>query len=443
MGPMSAQVAQALIRFGLGARPDQDVPSDPLTWLQAQLSGPDTAPQSGLPSLTQCLAQLKALWDSTPGSAQYQAALAAVQQIAQAELLAFYTNAVTTTAPFRERLVWFWANHFNVSMTDAATSGTVGNFIRTAIRPNVTGTFADMLLAVMTHPAMLYYLNNDVSKGPQSAYAKQVYRKTGIQLGINENLGRECLELHTVGVNAGYTQADVDAMAYILTGWTVGLGSGPIGYVFNSSWHQPGSQTVMGQIFPPTQHGGVAALQYLATHVATYQHLATQLVQHFISDSPDADDVAEVMSALYVSGGSLPAAMQALLSLPNAWLPLVKFRPPQDWLVAVLRAAQAANLPQLNMPSLLYHMGQPAWDAPFPNGWSDLMSGWASSVTEILRARWSVQFGAALQGIDPLSLAALTLGPYLSAATQQAIGAAPTAAEGLAILFMAPEFQRR
>ncbi len=286
--------AQAFTRFGLGGRPDDAIPSDPVGWLRAQLAAPDPTPVAGMPTAAYGLALMNTMVSATPGTSARNNAIAAILALFQNEAQAYLTNAVVTPAPFRERLVWFWANHFAVMASPYLVSVTAGAYIRDAIRPHVTGTFADMLQAVMSHPAMITSLNNQQSVGPLSHRAVALVKSGGPQLNINENLGRETLELYTLGVQAGYTQADVDAMAYLLTGWMVEATTPPQGFYYDWKSAQPGNQTLMGNTYPGTQTGCVAALQWLATHPYTYQHLATKLVTHFVSDTPAASDIATV-----------------------------------------------------------------------------------------------------------------------------------------------------
>ncbi len=437
------QVAQAFTRFGLGGRPDDPLPGDATQWLIQQLDGPDPMPTTGLPTLAQCMALLNAYKNARAGTKAQKNAADQIVSTFNAEVQAYLSYAVTTAVPFRERLVWFWANHFALLTGSYYPQGVAGTFIRDAIRPYVNGTFQDMLLAVMQHPAMLYSLDNVASIGPDSSYALQHLKSTGVQLGFNENLGRECLELHTVGVNAGYTQADVDALAYMLTGWTV-VTSNPKGFFFDSTKHQPGSQTLLGTTYPGTFQGGIAALTALANDPNTYNHIATQLVQHFTSDTPDPADVTAVQNALAGSGGNLKEAAIAVVGLPNAWLPLTKFRAPQDHAIAALRAvgATAANMPS-SFPLLMSELGMPTWNPSFPNGFSDEMADWLCPQQMIERTDWTRLLAQGLGSLDPLTIAGSSLGPFLTPLTQQLLGQLSSVSDQFQLLFCSPEFQRR
>src|ERR1700733_12282790 len=277
---MDTRTAQALVRFGLGRRGAESLPSDPAAWLLDQLRQPDPTRFDDSPTTA---AGLTALRDDRatkppPGESKSRA-LFRVQ--AAAEL----ANAVTTPAPFRERLVWFWSNHFRISLKRRQSAAVAAAFVEEAIRPHVTGRFGDMVLAVMRHPAMLLYLDNTQSFGPDSVVGQRTHR------GLNENLARECMELHTVSPLAGYTQADVTAFANILTGWSINLQADPPGFRYRPFAHQPGLQTMMQQQFSADEGGGVAALAFLANHPATHRFLATKLTRHFVADEPPPDAV--------------------------------------------------------------------------------------------------------------------------------------------------------
>jgi len=247
---MDLNTAQALVRFGLGRRGDEPLPADPAIWLRSQLDQPN--PQRGVPrpSTANGLTILREDRVNKPAPKGSQ-----VRALYRAEANAALENALVTPAPFRERLMWFWSNHFTVSVRGGVAAVT-GAFVEEAIRPNVTGRFEAMLFAVMRHPAMLMYLNNAGSVGPESPAGQRTHR------GLNENLARECLELHTVSPASGYTQADVTNFAKVLTGWSIDLRAEPPGFRYRPLAHEPGAQRVMGRVFPDGQEGGQAALHF-------------------------------------------------------------------------------------------------------------------------------------------------------------------------------------
>src|SRR6185503_17138370 len=229
---------------------------------------------------------------------------------------------------FRERLVHFWTNHFAVSADKPQVLALAGALENEAIRPHVAGRFADLLAAVEAHPAMILYLDNQASIGPNSQLAQRRGRRTpgeGRKFGINENLAREILELHTLGVDGGYTQHDVTTFAQALTGWSIGTdrvrkGGTPGKFEFHEAAHEPGTRTILG-----TRYGqsGVAqpraVLADLAKHPATAHHIAVKLARHFIADEPLRDDVARLAKAFRDSDGDLPTLYRALLDTPAAW----------------------------------------------------------------------------------------------------------------------------
>jgi len=430
---MDAQTAQAMIRFGLGRRGTEPLPADPVAWLVGQVESADTAAfDPKLPNtadgLTIAREQFKL---SLPPGASL------VQPLFQQDVRAQTEQLLTTAAPFRERLVWFWANHFTVSTRQNATRAVIGPYVREAIRPNVTGSFFGMLLAVMRHPAMLLYLDNHNSFGPDSAAGRAQKR------GLNENLARECLELHTVSPAAGYSQADVTEFAKVLTGWSVEYNRLAPGFLFRDGAHQPGPKTVLGRKLPPGEAGGIAALDFLARHPATHRHLATKLVQHFVADTPPPDALRAIEGVLRDTDGDLGAASVALVHLEQAWTPLAKLRSPQDYAVAALRALDMPADKQPALQGALGTLGQPLWNAPLPNGWPDHASEWAAPEAMMRRIDWSYGIAAQAGDRDAAAVADAALGPLLRAQTLGGIRRAGSRRDALTLLFTAPEFMRR
>ena len=353
------------------------------------------------------------------------------------ETTALVTHALTTDLPFRERLVWFWANHFAISLRQGHTAATAGDYVRTAIRPHVTGRLSDMLLAVMRHPAMLLYLDNAGSAGPDSPAGLKTGR------GLNENLARECLELHTVSPASGYTQADVTSFAKILTGWSVAHDPDPPGFRFRPNIHEPGDLALMGHSVPAGEPGGIEALAFLADHPATHRHLATKLVRHFVADDPPPAAIRRVEGTLRDTGGDLGQAALTLVALPEAWQPLTKVRDPRDYVLATLRAA---DLPQGQKPdavAIMHGLGQPLFGAPLPNGWQDAAPDWAEPELMMRRIDWAYGFAGRAAALDPEQVGDASLGPLLTADTALQIKRAGSRREGLTLLFTSPEFQRR
>jgi uncharacterized protein (DUF1800 family) len=346
-------------------------------------------------------------------------------------------RAIATQTPFRERLVWFWTNHFTVSLRRGQCAALAGAFVQEAIRPHVTGRFQDMLLAVMRHPAMLLYLDNAGSVGPGSVGGLRSHR------GLNENLARECMELHTVSPAAGYSQADVTAFARILTGWSIELNDDSPGFMFRPRVHEPGEQTLMGRGFPDGEEGGVEALRFLANHPATHRFLATKLVCHFVADDPPQGAVRRIEGILRDTRGDLGAATAGLVGLEEAWRPGTKVRTPLDLVVASFRALEVPADPPPPFLAILAGLGQPLWTAPAPNGWSDLAADWTGPEAMMRRIDWAFAVSGRLGDHDPAAIAEASLGPLRQPATQEAMAHAGSRREALTLLLTSPEFQRR
>jgi len=341
-----------------------------------------------------------------------------------------------------ERLVWFWSNHFCVSADKGGVRPLCGAYEREAIRAHVLGRFADMLLAVESHPAMLVYLDNARSIGPDSIAGRNRGK------GLNENLAREILELHTLGVRSGYTQDDVTRFAKVITGWTVvppkqdpergGT------FVFNPRMHEPGSQQVVGKTYADDGiEQGRAVLLDLARHPATAKHIAQKLARAFVADVPPAALVDRLGKRFLDTEGDLKELAKALASAPEAWAaPREKLKTPGEWIVAALRATGAT--PPDVRPVLQAHnlLGAPLWRPPAPKGFPDDSAAWLDGLAERLDV--ANQFARRVAPlVDPEGAVDLALGPLASAETRQAVGRAESRPQALALLLMAPEFLRR
>jgi uncharacterized protein (DUF1800 family) len=443
---MDSDITHAMIRFGFGAGGTAPAATNARDWLHAQLKGPD--PALADPSFANLPSGADALQAHRTDAMQRKRILAAGQPLkgnfkplsramflgdAKAQL----DWTINTPSPFRERLVWFWANHFTVSTRQGGIQPLVGPYLREAIRPHVTGKFTDMVLAVERHPAMLLYLGNAFSIGPNSRVGQRTHR------GLNENLGRECMELHTVSLRAGYYQADVTNMAKLLTGWSINPQNQPTGFMFRPFLHEPGPQTLMGRAFPAGEQGGIEALRFLSTYPTTWVALATKLVRHFVADQPPQPAINHIASVLADTGGDLRSASLALINLPDAETPLTKIKTPFEYLISSLRAAGLSGLPVEMYLGALNRLGQPLWHAPLPNGWSDLGADWSGSDALLGRIDFGYTLAARIHENNPLDIAHSALGPLLRPTTIQAISRAGSKREALSLLFAAPEFQRR
>jgi uncharacterized protein (DUF1800 family) len=429
---MDTRTAQALVRFGLGRRVAEPLPADPAAWLLDQLCQPDPSRFDDPPTATKGLTALREDRATKPPPGESR-----VAALFKAEAAAQLANAITTPAPFRERLVWFWTNHFTISRRQGGCAAVAAAFVEEAIRPHVTGRFGDMVLAVMRHPAMLLYLDNAGSFGPDSRVGQKTHR------GLNENLARECMELHTVSPLAGYTQADVTSFAKILTGWSIDRKADPPGFRYRPFAHEPGVQTVMQHQFPPDEAGGVAALAFLSDHPATHRVLATKLVRHFGTDDPPPDAVRAIEAVLRDTKGNLGAASAALVKLDVAWQPGTKLRTAMDYVVASFRSLDIPPDQIPNLPGILAGLGQPLWTAPAPNGWPDRASDWAAPEAMLRRIDWASGFAGRIGTHDVVEVADTNLGPLLRPETLEAIKRAGSRRDAMTLLLTSPEFQRR
>lgn len=450
---MNKVAALAEIRFGLGLMPGATGDADPRGALKAQLQGPDPGQQAGafagLPNGVDGIDAVRADFVARKALMQAGMPLAGnfkpkARGLYMADVNAQMGWAMTTPYGFRERLVWFWTNHFTVSIFQGQTAPLVGAMIREAIRPHVTGNFTDMVLAAERHPAMLRYLANEQSIGPDSPLGLRTGK------GLNENLGRECMELHTVGLAARYTQADVTNMAKILTGWSVAgsdQADDTTGFKYRRMAHEPGAQMVLGQSFDGGEQAGIDALTYLSRHPAAYKLIAAKLVGHFVADTPPPDAVARIAGVLGETGGDLGAASAALVDLPAAWAPLTKLKTPQDYVISTLRAAPPDPAKPVNYPAVLTQLGQPLWGAPLPNGWPDVAASWDGADAILARVNWAYTYAARFDAgdntVQPGDIAGAALGPLLAPTTSAALGHAGSRREAVTMLLASPEFQRR
>jgi uncharacterized protein (DUF1800 family) len=359
-------------------------------------------------------------------------------QLVQNEAEVRIEAALSSQIGFVERLVWFWSNHFCVS--NDRVIAVAGSYEREAIRPHVLGRFLDMLTAVESHPAMLYYLDNFVSMGPHSIAGINQNR------GLNENLAREALELHTLGVRSGYSQADVTGFANVLTGWTfIGVTVPNHGgeFVFVKRMHEPGEQVVLGKHYLDTGfEQGRAVLADLAAHPATARHIARKLAVHFVADEPPQSLVDKLAERFIVSDGDLKEVAKALIGADESWTPQrTKLKRPFDWHIAALRLAGGRGVVARFMGAQA-SLGEPMWRPPGPNGFPEYESAWIDGLPQ--RADIASTFaGRVADRIDPIALVDEGLGPLASTETRDAVGRASDRAQALTLLLMAPEFLRR
>lgn len=446
----------AVNRFGLGAQPGEArmAASDPRGWVLQQIH-PDAAMA---PSLNRFRSSDAVLTDIHTSRAKGADALRkqtrnSVQRDFARELLARATHQATTPTSFAERMVLFWSNHFTVSTSKAIIAPAVAAYEREAIRPHVFGRFADMLKAVVRHPVMLAYLDNVGSMGENSRIGKRRMRNGRSTRTLNENLAREILELHTVGVVGGYDQDDVINLARAISGWSFGgiaAGRDPSSvhgrFAFVDGFHEPGAKTVLGKTYRedgPEQ--GLAILDDLARHPSTAVHIAAKLVRHFVQDDPPADAVRTIAMVMLDSDGDLATVSRALVGLEAAWRDrLSKAKSHQDYVISVLRLTGMTQLERADLALPLQELGQMPFSAPSPAGWGDRAKDWVGPGTLMRRLEWSRGFAARLALTDdPGHLVDAALGPLVSETTRNWIDRAPSPDAAVAMLFASPEFQRR
>src|SRR6187431_3245347 len=288
---------------------------------------------------------------------------------------------------------------------------------------------------------MLFFLDNQQSLGPDSRAGKNRNR------GLNENLAREILELHTLGVGGGYAQDDVTALANIITGWTYAGRLGQLGppgaFVFNANAHQPGAQRVMGKIYDASDvRQGETVLADLARHPATAKFIATKFARHFVADDPPPALVARLREVFSRSDGDLKAFATALLDADEAWAaPLTKVRSPYEFLVATGRLLARVPEDPARYLGGLNVLGQPLWSPAGPNGFPDSNAAWAAPEGMKLRLDIAAQLASRLgDSIDPRTLLEFALGDAASPDTRRVVERAESRQQALALLLMSPEF---
>jgi uncharacterized protein (DUF1800 family) len=356
------------------------------------------------------------------------------------EARAHYEPALNAEIGFVERLVWFWSNHFCVN-----ADGTVmaGAYEREAIRPHVLGRFVDMLLAAEGHPAMLVYLDNVQSMGPGSVAGINNNR------GLNENLAREILELHTLGVRTVYGQDDVTSFAKVITGWTIlATATNPEHggeFIYFPRMHEPGAQTVLGKSYRDTGiEQGRAVLKDIARHPATARHIATKLARHFVADEPPLTLVERLEKKFIETEGDLWQVAKELASAPESWSPeQAKIKRPAEWHVAMRRAT---GVPLGEGRLLLVgttQLGEPLWRPAAPKGFPDDNGAWLDGLAHRLDRANAFAQNAAVERLDPAAVMETALGPLATSTTRQAVARAESKPQALTFVLMAPEFLRR
>jgi uncharacterized protein (DUF1800 family) len=469
---ITRDTAIAANRFGLGARPGElrAIGADPRGWLTEQIRRPPPLADE-LERLASSEKVLQEFFgqreerkaerktrkkEPAPDAAGVVGSIRKTllpHYLAQAEARA--RMAIRSAASFHERLVQFWTNHFAVSVDKPICLGLAGTLENEAVRPNVTRRFIDLLRAVEKHPAMIAYLDNQYSVGPNSSLARTAARRraaAGRKIDINENLAREILELHTLGVNGGYTQADVTTFAKVITGWSIGGGQGPLAggvpgrFHFRENVHEPGAQTLLGKTY--RQEGiaqGEAVLADLAAHASTARFLASKLVRHFVADDPPGACVDRVAEAYRKSEGDLPTMYRALIACDAAWTSAgSKYKTPQDFAYSAYRGLAVEPKEQRTLLTPFELLGQRPYSPGSPAGWPDTSRDWDGADALMKRVEWTVALAGRVASTHaPQSAAQDMLGPLATEQLLDSLNRAASSAQGLSILLLSPQFLRR
>jgi len=377
------------------------------------------------------------------------------RRMARRASLGWMVNSVMrwtwTEQGLRERLVGFWADHFSARGKTGILKHANATYIEEAIRPLTTGRFSAMLAAVVTHPLMLHYLDQSSSVGPGSDVAKKNKRLKG----LNENLAREVLELHTLGIDGPYDQSDVRQLAELFTGMSQTTRTG---FRFKSRWAEPGSETILGKTYgggKPSMDPIFEVLEDLALHPVTAQHLCRKLAVHFLADDPDQGLIKHMTARYLSSDGDLMQVYAAMLEHPASWEePLRNVKPPFAFVASACRALavrpeplQQAAIRKIvrNFTTPLEVMGQ-TWLSPGgPDGWPEEDFAWINPQGLAMRMRWSMVAPENLQPQlpDPRGFHTQVLGRFSTPEIGFAAQAAETRAEGIGLTLISPAFQRR
>ncbi|WP_208347675.1 DUF1800 domain-containing protein [Pseudaestuariivita rosea] len=447
-------------RFGLGPSPRHDLPlgaGDLLTEITAPDHQAKAFPIRTFSSFRQDLLVLSDLHKQQRQSddPQEQEKLRETirdrrKQLEAQQIAAFratLSRAVASRFGFRERLMLFWSDHFTAHAKNGVSRSLTAGYVEEAIRPHINGHFADMLKAAVTHPVMLDYLDQNFSAGPNSDAAVKHGR------GLNENLAREVIELHTLGVGGAYRQKDVREFARVLAGLRY---KHEDGMKFRRYLREPGAKTVLGQRYEtPSLQDVHAALEDLARHPDTAHHIARKLAVHFVSDTPDDDLVGHISQAFRKSGGHLPTVYAALLDHPGAsGLQPGNIKTPIEFVMSSMRAlgATPGHVAELTERQIRQYLSVPLtvmgqrWEQPLgPDGWPEEDDHWITPQGLAARIEWAMMVSYQLRGDlpDPRDFLTDALGPDASGAVRFAATNAETRWEGIGLVLASPAFQRR
>lgn len=450
-------------RFGLGARPNEikTINGNAQQWLLTQLQiSPPVSFDYSLPDANAILVAqskykkannaFKKQQQNTPPASNQMATMQAQSKGPKNPSNAFYKQltadtlqqAIASEHSFNWRCLDFFSNHFSVSAQGSLMRGLAATLQREAIAPHLFGRFEDLLLAVCKHPAMLIYLNNENSIGPSTRFAKK-------NRGLNENLAREILELHTLGVNGGYQQQDVRELAKGITGWSVARPGKDKqqGFIYRAKKHEPGARLLMGKSYPEQGlQQGELMLKAVANHPSTARFISTKIIQSFISDHADKVLVEHLTNEWLNSQGDLKMVFSALITHPLAWQPQQqKYKTPREFVISTYRALAIKSLPIKQVQNALTTLGQQPFKAGSPAGYSDQQADWDGASALMARINWVSQLAGKkrLAKIDLQALIEHTFADSLTTHSEQMITRAESRQAALILLLLCPEFLRR
>jgi len=451
---VSLEAAIAVTRFGLGAKDGEiaAASAEPKAWLLAQLRPNNShhAAFDGLLSSRDIFKISRAYKDArkTMSDANRPAASEkygkTVKRNFEREIKARSIYAAETDTPFHERLTRFWSNHFSISARNRNTQLFPGAYEREAIRPHILGSFYELAASAIFHPGMLVFLDNVSSVGPRSPQGLETGK------GLNENLARETLELHTVTLAAGYSQSDVTELAKALTGWSVerdaALENNRQGQTtFKARTHEPGSRSILRKTYKekgPQQ--ALAILKDLCAKPETAENIARKLAAHFVADTPPQVLVRALKSSFLKTGGDLQALYKTLVTSPDAWTPSAqKIKTPEEMIISTARMAGFGAVITKRARDTYDSLAQLPFTAPTPEGWPDLAEAWLGPDAVVKRIEWANELSSRLPNMDAREFLQSALGERLSAKTLQAVSGAESGQQAFVMALMSPEFQRR
>ncbi|MDG2392815.1 MAG: DUF1800 domain-containing protein [Thalassotalea sp.] len=450
MSVINTQAVIAVNRFGLGARGDElaQASKNPKAWLKQQLQ--PIVFTNKLMSSNEMFVELaklgearKAAKKSTNADEEFKKNSKDRKKFLTKSYRALSTDtfkeALNSNNSLSWRLLDFFSNHFSVTASGPVMGAISATLEREAIAPNLLGNFDEMLLAVSKHPAMLIFLNNERSFGPNSRIGKK-------GKGLNENLAREILELHTLGVDGGYKQADVIELAKGITGWSVAnpRKDDSVGFIYRAAGKEPGNRMLLGKTYKQNNMAqGEAMLKDLGNHPKTAQYVCTKLVKHFISDKPSPDLVQKLVSTWQKSGGNIKQVMTTLIDSDWSWqADSQKFKTPREFVMSSLRAVGRKEIKHKELFFTLMTFGQQPMQAGSPAGYSDEQQDWDGANALMSKIDWVALLARKTKAnAEKVMAKTLALTPEVS--TYKAVVRAESRTQALALLLLSPEFLRR